>query len=836
MNVSSEIQHDYTRLAIVDSGGSEDGLAGEPRLPFLASFHPPEPNHPQPMSPHDIKLVKSKLDDEYNHKESHQTPTVRRKTRLRSLALLRAAMEKAEAVRGGASEQRVNVQQVDDDRDQYEFVGYKRHFSQRSLSELKQINISNMMTYSLHTGRCLICRVASQPSRKGDKITFGVEDCTGSVLMTRIRFPALLDAPTMVLDTIFPLGASLAIREPTVELTGPPSPNPFILVNSHSDIVFLEPTDPVLLHITWEHPAPSNPFAGQTATDWQTRGNGYFTDDHIFASAVAYSKGLECDPAAYILRLNRAAAYLRLEYFEAAIADTAAVLASAGVARNERLKAHYRAAQAQYRLGRYYLALDGFKQCISIAPEFVGIKGWVSRCAERIQESMGSYNWVRMYKEALIPGSGLVDAADFVGPIKVGKSSRGGGRGIVATRDVKVGDLLLVANPLVSAFTHEFTVKHELGANFITNQVDGWPRHALISKLITKLAGNPALYDTVAALYAGPTFPAPPPEFPPATQPDTPCLSNPLHVKSDMDVSLLEHICTYNAFYLKNVTHNTAGCRTLSRDFLKLPAALYLLPSLFNHSCVPSATWHHFGDVMVIRATKAVAAGEELTLSYISGPGDTIFGREAELKVHMAKCDCPLCDADRGDGRAQCSIRAVFDLALRHGDYRDCDTPEHVRAKIEQSYAPSRGALRPTMFRYHYLATDFMMHDAGDDPALRHAIVAEAIKALEAAGVVVKDKTTSFTLSAPEVQSRSDALVIGTDSAPTYMAQMCVELMLVLAELFLYHGDVRMAGRWINAAFWLEGVHVGGGREMFFLRHAKPLLKRPLLAAYVRRA
>ncbi|KDQ17836.1 hypothetical protein BOTBODRAFT_29148 [Botryobasidium botryosum FD-172 SS1] len=782
------------------------------------------------MFPQDIKSAKSKLDEEYHRTEPQQIPHVRRKTRMRSLALLRAAMEEAEAASGGAS-----GQHVDGDKDQYAFVGYKRHFSQNKLPEFEQIEILKMQAYRLHTGRCLVCRVVSQPSRKGDKITVGVEDGPGSILMINIRFPALSEAPTMVLDTIFPLGTLLAIREPIVELTGPPSPNPFILVNSLSDIVFLEPTDPVLLHTTWEHPAPSNPFAGQTATDWQTRGNGYFTDGHIFASAVAYSKGLECDPAAYILRLNRAAAYLRLECFEAAIADTAAVLASAGVARNERLKAHYRAAQAQYRLGRYYLALDGFKQCISIAPEFVGVKGWVSRCAERIQESMGSYNWVRMYKEALVPGSGLVDAADFVGPIKVGKSSRGGGRGIVAMRNVKVGDLLLVANPLVSAFPPEPTTKHELGANFITGHVDGWPRHALISKLITKLAGNPALYDTVAALYAGPTFPAPPPEFPPATQPDTPYLSNPLHVKMDMDVSLLEHICTYNAFYLKNVTRTTSACRTISRDFLKLPAALYLLPSLFNHSCVPSATWHHFGDVMVVRAAKDVAAGEELTLSYIAGPGDTIFSREAELKVHMAECDCPLCDADRGDGRMQCSTRAMSDLIFRRTDYRDCNTPEEIRVKVEPTYAASRGTLRPTMLRYHHYAAELMMLEAGFDPARWSAAVVEVFKALEAAGVVVNDKTASFRPSDLEGQPR-DAFIIRTDSAPTYATELCVKLMLVLANVFHCHRDRRMAGRWMDAAFWLEGVHVGGGREIFCLRYAKALSMRPLLAAYVRRA
>eukprot|EP00899_Mesostigma_viride_P025193 jgi/Mesvir1/5859/Mv00648-RA.2 len=67
--------------------------------------------------------------------------------------------------------------------------------------------------------------------------------------------------------------------------------------------------------------------------------------------------------------------------------------------------------------------------------------------------------------------------------------------------------------------------------------------------------------------------------------------------------------------------------------------------SLFNHSCVPNATYFFLGDIMLVSATTRVAAGEEVTLSYKGGFGAHLVGDERRLleKAWGFRCRCPLC-------------------------------------------------------------------------------------------------------------------------------------------------------------------------------------------------
>jgi SET domain-containing protein len=43
---------------------------------------------------------------------------------------------------------------------------------------------------------------------------------------------------------------------------------------------------------------------------------------------------------------------------------------------------------------------------------------------------------------------------------------------------------------------------------------------------------------------------------------------------------------------------------------------LYSSASLINHSCDPNVEITNYGDIMVVRATRNIAAGEEAAMSY----------------------------------------------------------------------------------------------------------------------------------------------------------------------------------------------------------------------------
>jgi hypothetical protein len=70
----------------------------------------------------------------------------------------------------------------------------------------------------------------------------------------------------------------------------------------------------------------------------------------------------------------------------------------------------------------------------------VGIK----KCEQRIKEKeTGDYDWVHLREHGLVPGIQL-DVVDYKGPIQIAAfGNRGGGRGVIASRDIKIGELLV---------------------------------------------------------------------------------------------------------------------------------------------------------------------------------------------------------------------------------------------------------------------------------------------------------------------------------------------------------------------------------------------------------
>lgn len=320
---------------------------------------------------------------------------------------------------------------------------------------------------------------------------------------------------------------------------------------------------------------------------------------------------------------------------------------------------------------------------------------------------------------------------------------------------------------------------------------------------MTKIAGNPELYELVTALYAGPSFSAPSPDFPPVLSSPFAKLSNPLQVEVDIDTLLIEHICTYNAFYLKDATR-LDGYST-DKERFDAPSALYLLPSLFNHACSANTIWYNFGDVMVVRAAKDLAEGEELTLSYLADSKHVPYAtRKTELAKHMSQCDCEECEADRNDGEEFCRRRAFYLARLRSMAEISLDATRTLVRNMEENYAPSRGPIRPESSQARSNLVEILADAARELPSLGPEVIAEGIKALEAAGIVVLDRTVSVEVSEVELAKSEDevGLPIGTSSAPTYDVGMCVWVMLRMAGVFHMGRDMKMAKRWLDAARW----------------------------------
>jgi hypothetical protein len=297
-----------------------------------------------------------------------------------------------------------------------------------------------LISYSFHEPLPTVRRVALQ---------LKVEDPNGDVILVSLyNFPGLFLADLKVLNAHFPIGTVMAIREPWMKMSAASShPSAFIRVDSPSDIVILEPSHPTLHAIRWKTLPVVYRHTLVTALQWKDLGTKFFKDGLFVPAALAWSRGIDNDPSMHTLRLNRSQAYIRLEWFSAALADGTHVLSSLESLPQMEKKASYRAACAEYGLQRY----SGTLARLELLEEDTEVKSLKSRCHQRLLEATkGQYDWLRMFQDgqASVP---RLDVAEFVhSAIAVSAiPNRGGGRGIVATHHIRTGDLLVSLGSII---------------------------------------------------------------------------------------------------------------------------------------------------------------------------------------------------------------------------------------------------------------------------------------------------------------------------------------------------------------------------------------------------
>ena len=260
---------------------------------------------------------------------------------------------------------------------------------------------------------------------------FAVIDLHGNAAHVSVyNFPSTLDASVGEIDAIFPVGAILAIREPTYKLSGTTS-LPMIRVDSPSDIIFTSKRAGKL---------SSQP---KSAEEWKDDGTRTFKEQKWFQAAIAFSEGLKVDPANHALILNRIEAYLRMGWFNRALEEARRALTFEDLSPDLRLKAVGRAARACYGLEKYDRAISFTEQY----PNDQALVKIRRKCMKRKAESeRGEYDWAELYRLTQRKTIRL-DVASYQGPVEIKQSPiLEGQRAVHATRDVKAGELLVSAS------------------------------------------------------------------------------------------------------------------------------------------------------------------------------------------------------------------------------------------------------------------------------------------------------------------------------------------------------------------------------------------------------
>ncbi|KAH7066136.1 hypothetical protein BKA63DRAFT_523831 [Paraphoma chrysanthemicola] len=372
--------------------------------------------------------------------------------------------------------------------------------------------------------------------------------------------------------------------------------------------------------------------AEKAATRCKNKGNAALKEQDLSEAYARYSEGLDIarlqsleDLARDIYR-NRAYVSLLLNQLDLVITDAKASLLGKDDQRSRDLdsKAYFRAASAAYSLSNWKEAKQLFEEQQKLAPNDKDAKTYLKRIAIRIREQeSGTYDFTKL-RVSLSQARSRVDAATFVGNTEV-KDSPSKGRGLFTTRNLSAGQLIMCEKAFCVVWGHERDAMTAMTYDLRDDRIRVSPV-GLSKAIVQKLLSNPSQISKVLDLFG---------DYDGDGMAESDSQDDPI-----VDVFRVHDIMSRNAFGPGN-QFGDEGARNAS-------TGLWLHAAYINHSCIPNAKKEYIGDLMIVRATCAIKAGEEIFHAYDeSSDYDT---RQAALMTTWGfECGCALCSAEKKD-------------------------------------------------------------------------------------------------------------------------------------------------------------------------------------------
>lgn len=506
------------------------------------------------------------------------------------------------------------------------------------LQDLEPTTLPDLRMDTHHRGRKLtVRRVAPIVKRVASSWTIVQEKTSGETERLEISLHKSRHG-----EEILEIGSFFEIKEPYFTLSD--QGDPTLRIDHPSDLVVCTdslhtstPYPPVEGARTFEDDvvAPEQ----KTPTEWKEEGNAALKQKDIPLAHANYTKGLQLMPSdgaakedlAYDLFRNRAYVNLILNRYDEAKADALASLTGREEQNSKDLdsKAYFRAGSAAYQLGEFLEAKRFFEEHQRLTP---GPKDTTRlRLTElRIKEqATGGYNFKKI-KAGLSEARPRVDAASFTRNVTI-RESPGRGRGLFTTRDLNSGDVILCEKSFCVVWGHEDEALTAFTYDGRDDRIRICPA-GLNKAIVEKLLDNPSQLGKVMDLYG-----------------DYRGIDKQVTIPDVVvDTFQVHDIVSRNAFGPGSVSsrpqHQEEGSSNSS-------AGLWVLASYANHSCVPNAEKESIGDLMVLRATRPISAGDEITHSYdVSSNYDSRVG--TLMNTWGFICDCSLCAAEKADGPA----------------------------------------------------------------------------------------------------------------------------------------------------------------------------------------
>lgn len=148
-------------------------------------------------------------------------------------------------------------------------------------------------------------------------------------------------------------------------------------------------------------------------------------------------------------------------------------------------------------------------------------------------------------------------------------------------------------------------------------------------------------------------------------------------------------------------------------DALEYPIGLWLAAARMNHACLPNTEVVFFGDMLVVRATRDLKAGDELTTNYGGRANEPYARRKKRLSTRYGFiCDCALCKADAKVPLLVVNLRNQLEIKI--ADFVETHDPVQclTGSELGKSFLTEAKGLRGL------LETTYNVHDYADLPRL----------------------------------------------------------------------------------------------------------------------
>jgi tetratricopeptide (TPR) repeat protein len=492
------------------------------------------------------------------------------------------------------------------------------------LEDLKPMKLMDLRMETHHRGRFLMLRRVSPVATLEASSWAVVQDRSKDVE----RMELFLHKSQHGHD-ILDMASELIVREPYYTLNS--NGEPAIRVDHPSDLIITEISESPEswrqeIHNTPSHEPPS-------AEAYKQQGNHALLKKRNYAQALFYyTKGLELphhvqsdNALRNDLYRNRSYVNLQLQRFDEAKFDALSSITN-NPTDDLNAKAYNRAGLAAYGQGQFLDAKKYFEKQAKVQPDDQHVKLHLRRVDARLREATeGVYNMSRIVS-SLTKTGGRPDTASFDGPTEI-KSSPGAGRGLFATRDIQPNEIIMCEKAFCVAWSHESETFSALVCDIRELAAIKVFPAGLHKAVVQKLLKNPSQVEKVLDLHGD-------------------------YMGMGKKLIKVDDVPVIDTFQIHDIVQRNAfgpGQQTEDEDISNASTGLWIRASYINHSCIPNAKKDFIGDLMLFRAMRKIAAGEEITHAY--DESSDYEARKVTIKrTWDFECRCPLCLVEEMEG------------------------------------------------------------------------------------------------------------------------------------------------------------------------------------------